>query len=156
MPRTLLGILIFTLAIAPAAPASEGEAALAAYLRKYPSQVAYHAVRLADGAVLASRDAGTMMAPASVQKVCTTAVALEVLGGEFRFRTRLATAGDDVLILGDGDPIFGDPVVAKTDKRTIYHTLDAWSSMTTSSGSDDTDCGRPTSTPSGTAPRSAG
>jgi len=131
MPRGLIGILILALILGSlpasgARAASDGEAALTAYLEQYPTQVAYHAIRLSDGAVLATRDARTAMVPASVQKLCTSAIALATLGPDFHFRTRLAVSGNRVLIIGDGDPVFGDPVLAAAEGRDIYHTLDAW------------------------------
>ncbi len=53
------------------------------------------------------------MLPASVQKLCTTAVALEKLGNDFQFVTTVAMAGSDLVIVGDGDPTLGDPVLAR-------------------------------------------
>lgn len=70
-----------------------------------------------DGAVLLDRAAKTAQIPASSLKTLTTATALEVLGPEFRFQTRLgvseANADDptkpvaDLILLGGGDPKLG-------------------------------------------------
>ena len=46
--------------------------------------------------------------PASNMKLITTSAALERLGGEFQFRTLLVQRGRDLVIVGDGDPTFGD------------------------------------------------
>ncbi|MGB9611655.1 MAG: D-alanyl-D-alanine carboxypeptidase, partial [Bryobacteraceae bacterium] len=55
-----------------------------------------HVVRLADGAVLYSRGAGVPMTPASNTKLVSTALALERLGPDYRFVTRvLADAAPD-------------------------------------------------------------
>ena len=64
--------------------------------------------------------------PASNEKVVTSAFALKRLGPTFQFRTVLGMAGDDLVVLGDGDPTSGDPEIAKDNKSTIYATLDAW------------------------------
>src|SRR5688500_11076638 len=55
-----------------------------------------------------SHNATTPLIPASNLKVVTTAAALELLGRDFRFRTALAVRGEDVAIVGDGDPTLGD------------------------------------------------
>jgi serine-type D-Ala-D-Ala carboxypeptidase/endopeptidase (penicillin-binding protein 4) len=47
--------------------------------------------------------------PASNLKIITTAMALDVLGPEFRFRTQLLiNASGDLCLQGDGDPTLGD------------------------------------------------
>ena len=43
--------------------------------------------------------------PASVQKALTTATALHLLGPDFQFETRLYQSGEDLIILGGGDPL---------------------------------------------------
>lgn len=45
------------------------------------------------------------LTPASVQKVITTATALETLGPDYRFQTKLYQKGDDIIIRGGGDPL---------------------------------------------------
>jgi len=111
-----------------------GEAALARYLGSCRTQVAYRAVRLGDGAVLGSRDAETPLLPASVQKLATSAVALAVLGGDFQFTTTLAVRGDDLLLIGDGDPVLGDPVLARRRGGSIYDTFDKWAARLVAGG----------------------
>ncbi|MFK7962148.1 MAG: D-alanyl-D-alanine carboxypeptidase/D-alanyl-D-alanine-endopeptidase [Phycisphaerales bacterium] len=49
--------------------------------------------------------------PASNMKLLTSGTALHVMGPEFRYRTRLLHDGDRLVVLGDGDPCFGDPVL---------------------------------------------
>ena len=51
--------------------------------------------------------------PASNQKILTAAAALQALGKDFRFQTTLARVGEDLVVVGDGDPnlsgrFFGD------------------------------------------------
>lgn len=72
-------------------------------------------VDLATGELLAGENPGRSLVPASLLKVTTTATALEVLGADHRFETRLAYTGDiddgtlqgDLLIVGGGDPSLG-------------------------------------------------
>ncbi|MCH7799310.1 MAG: D-alanyl-D-alanine carboxypeptidase/D-alanyl-D-alanine-endopeptidase [Planctomycetes bacterium] len=63
------------------------------------------------GAVLISENADALMIPASNMKLLTTGAALAVLGPTFEFRTRLLLDGDRLVVVGDGDPGFGDPVL---------------------------------------------
>jgi D-alanyl-D-alanine carboxypeptidase/D-alanyl-D-alanine-endopeptidase (penicillin-binding protein 4) len=63
--------------------------------------------------------------PASNMKVLTTTVALERLGADFRFRTMLVQRGSDLVIVGDGDPSFGDAEMLKKvgwDVTTVYES----------------------------------
>ncbi|MBC8309134.1 MAG: D-alanyl-D-alanine carboxypeptidase/D-alanyl-D-alanine-endopeptidase [Phycisphaerales bacterium] len=48
------------------------------------------------------------MIPASNQKLLTTAAALHLLGPSFTFQTKLLKDGDNLIVVGDGDPTFGD------------------------------------------------
>jgi len=48
------------------------------------------------------------MIPASNQKLLTAGAALHVLGPEFEFKTRLVLDGENLTIVGDGDPTIGD------------------------------------------------
>jgi len=61
------------------------------------------------GAVLVDENADELMIPASNLKLFTTGAALHVLGPRFEFRTRAIIDGDRLVIVGDGDPGFGDP-----------------------------------------------
>jgi D-alanyl-D-alanine carboxypeptidase/D-alanyl-D-alanine-endopeptidase (penicillin-binding protein 4) len=58
--------------------------------------------------VLFRHNSDIPLLPASNLKLVTTSAALEKLGPDFRFRTVLAKKGDDLVIIGDGDPSFGD------------------------------------------------
>ena len=48
------------------------------------------------------------MIPASNQKLLTAGAALHTLGPEFEFKTRLVLDGDNITLVGDGDPTIGD------------------------------------------------
>lgn len=75
-------------------------------------QVGYALIDTATGRLLESRNADTMLPPASVIKAATAAYALDVLGPQHRFVTRLMATGPvqngrlqgDLVLLGGGDP----------------------------------------------------
>lgn len=76
-------------------------------------RVSYLFTDLEDGSVLAEKDAGMALVPASNMKLYTTALALIRLGADYRFRTELRTeesyqAGQpaihDLFLIGGGDP----------------------------------------------------
>ncbi len=74
-----------------------------------------HAVDLKDGRTIVSHRSRAAHTPASIMKVVTSAAALNVLGADFRFETRLAYSGEisngvldgDLYIIGSGDPTWG-------------------------------------------------
>lgn len=54
------------------------------------------------------RDSTKPMTPASNFKLLTTAAALDTLGPDFKFQTRLVQKGSTLALVGDGDPSLGD------------------------------------------------
>jgi len=69
--------------------------------------------------------AQTPRIPASNLKLITTATALEKLGADFQFKTTLARRGEDVALIGDGDPTLGDAEMLKKvgwDVDTVFKT----------------------------------
>lgn len=73
------------------------------------------AVRVATGEILVERNADERFVPASALKVLTAAAALQALGPDHRFRTRVLGLGDDGLVLEGG----GDPTLTSDDLRTL-------------------------------------
>lgn len=73
-------------------------------------------VSLKDGRVVAARDAQKLFTPASVQKLVTSAVALDRLGADFRWKTRVFRRGTldggtlegDLVLYGEGAPDLSD------------------------------------------------
>lgn len=51
--------------------------------------------------------ADTGLIPASTMKAITTATALQVLGADYVFETKVYLKGDDLVLKGGGDPTFG-------------------------------------------------
>lgn len=92
------------------APVQAAEALVAA--TKLGGKVGYLVVDAASGRVLESAGADDPLPPASVAKTLTTAYALETLGGDYRFSTRLIGTGPvtggtlqgDLVLAGGGDP----------------------------------------------------
>ena len=54
------------------------------------------------------RESRTLLTPASNLKLTTTSAALDHFGPDFKFQTALLQHGDDLVLVGDGDPSFGD------------------------------------------------
>ncbi|HEY0025791.1 MAG TPA: D-alanyl-D-alanine carboxypeptidase/D-alanyl-D-alanine-endopeptidase [Longimicrobium sp.] len=84
---------------------------------------------LRTGETVYARNAGRMFVPASNMKIVTAAAALEALGPEYRYRTRVAAAGPvsggvlrgDLVVLGAGDPSISEHMMG--DVRTVFR---AW------------------------------
>ena len=96
---------------------------------KLSGALAFVVADRASGRVLASREADTALPPASVAKAVTALYALDKLGPEFRFQTRVMRVGEvvagrlegDLILVGGGDPNFdtdqmGDLVAALAAK----------------------------------------
>ncbi|MFI4860767.1 MAG: D-alanyl-D-alanine carboxypeptidase/D-alanyl-D-alanine-endopeptidase [Phycisphaerales bacterium JB063] len=82
--------------------------------------------------VLAEVEENRSMIPASNMKIITTATALATLGPDFRFSTRLSLLEDEdgglpsLLIVGDGDPAFGDPATLASAGYTVDDLMGWW------------------------------
>jgi D-alanyl-D-alanine carboxypeptidase/D-alanyl-D-alanine-endopeptidase (penicillin-binding protein 4) len=84
---------------------------------------------LESGQTLYARNAGRMFVPASNMKIVTAAAALEALGAEYRYTTRIAAAGEvrdgvlrgDLVVIGGGDPTISERFHG--DVRTVFR---AW------------------------------
>jgi len=60
------------------------------------------------GEVVYEKNPGLPLLPASNMKIITSAAAMEYLGPDFAFVTRVGLSGDAVVVLGGGDPLLGD------------------------------------------------
>ncbi|HSK33336.1 MAG TPA: D-alanyl-D-alanine carboxypeptidase/D-alanyl-D-alanine-endopeptidase [Propionicimonas sp.] len=65
-------------------------------------------VLASDGSVLASRGADKALAPASTMKLLTSLAALDAIGAEHTFTTRVVRSGNTVVLVGGGDPLLTD------------------------------------------------
>src|SRR5690606_38940871 len=83
-------------------------------------------------ASLVSINDGVPMIPASNMKVLTAGTALAVLGPDFEFKSRMRLRDDQLIIIGDGDPGFGDPellrllAIGQKQGVTVEEFLHLW------------------------------
>jgi len=102
-------------------------AALASsYERRSKAAVSLSVVDVGTGREIITHRSSTARAPASNQKLLTAAFALSRLGAEYQISTMLIRRGEDLVVAGNFDPTFGDPLLAKDASTSIYADLDAW------------------------------
>jgi len=91
-------------------------------------------IDLDTAAVVFEYDADAPMIPASTMKVFAMATALVELGPSFSFETILATDGQHLYLIGDGDPALGDERLCaeRGDSRT--GVFERWADGTRSMG----------------------
>jgi D-alanyl-D-alanine carboxypeptidase/D-alanyl-D-alanine-endopeptidase (penicillin-binding protein 4) len=97
-------------------------------------RVSAHVVDLQSGTAVFSRNSDAPRIPASCMKLFSMAVALEELGEMFSFETMLATDGTDLLVVGDGDPGFGDPKIHRSREEPISADLERWAETLVAAG----------------------
>lgn len=83
-------------------------------------------VEASTGRELYLHDADRAVAPASNAKLATTAAAIDRFGPDYVWRTYLAIDGDDLWIVGTGDPSCGDRRIEESHKQKRMAILDAW------------------------------
>lgn len=86
------------------------------------------------GRVLYEHDSEELFKPASNQKVITTAAALAMLPNGFTYKTILAYRGDDLIVIGSGDPSLGDPYFAEKAGEEITGIFHRWAAALKKSG----------------------
>jgi len=108
------------------------------------------AIDLDTGSPLVEIEGDRQMIPASNMKLVTTAAALEMLGPDFTFRTRLqwiptqrftqsgapAPEHPTLLVVGDGDPAFGDSKTLALHEMEVEQLLDLWVAAARKTGED--------------------
>lgn len=116
-----------------AEPADE----IAAVLSKLPhaqTKVSACVIDLATGRTIFAKDADQTLTPASCMKVFAMSAALANLGPKFDFETILATDGRNLIVLGDGDPGFGDEKLCQKRKQGVTATFDRWADALVAKG----------------------
>jgi serine-type D-Ala-D-Ala carboxypeptidase/endopeptidase (penicillin-binding protein 4) len=78
------------------------------------------------GTILAGLGSNRLMSPASNLKLLTSAAAIEELGDDYEFSTKVYLDGQDVIVVGGFDPTLGDARLAAAANRTIYTRMDTW------------------------------
>jgi D-alanyl-D-alanine carboxypeptidase/D-alanyl-D-alanine-endopeptidase (penicillin-binding protein 4) len=131
-------VLAFVIAVAagqPGASAAELTNALRQMIQGHDlrdTKVTLFVMDLDTGTVLGSISPDDQMIPASNMKVVTTIAAMDVLGIDHVFRTELgvidAVAGGfpSLVVVGDGDPAFGDPQLLAQHNLQVEQLLDGW------------------------------
>lgn len=73
-----------------------------------------------------SRNSNTRMGPASCTKLITTAAAFETWGPQHGLKTQLLKIGEDLVLLGTGDPGLGDSKIAALHGEEITAPFDTF------------------------------
>jgi D-alanyl-D-alanine carboxypeptidase/D-alanyl-D-alanine-endopeptidase (penicillin-binding protein 4) len=81
---------------------------------------------LSTGKELYAVEPDTPITPASNGKIAVGAATLDLLGSNAVFKTTLAMHGDDLWLIGTGDPGIGDSAIAKKHGGTTMSVLDEW------------------------------
>lgn len=128
-----------TAAVFKKAPASSttsaaaGTVAMPSVTARQSGRVGWLVMDLDSGAVLDSREADMPFAPASVAKLPTALYALDRLGPDYRFETRVAVTGPvrnetlegDLILVGGGDPELDSdtllPLVTQAKEKGFRH-----------------------------------
>lgn len=91
-------------------------------------------VDVAGGRELYARDPDVPCVPASNMKLPIGAAGLDRFGLDHTFKTWLALDGDDLWIIGTGDPGTGDPRIARAKGGTPVSMFDNWAEALTARG----------------------
>jgi serine-type D-Ala-D-Ala carboxypeptidase/endopeptidase (penicillin-binding protein 4) len=91
-------------------------------------------IELKSGRELYAAEADRPVMPASNGKICVSAAALNFFGPNACAMTYLAQDGDDLWILGSGDPGIGDNDIAKHHGGTTVTVLHEWSAAVKAKG----------------------
>ncbi|MFZ6183965.1 D-alanyl-D-alanine carboxypeptidase/D-alanyl-D-alanine endopeptidase [Nannocystis pusilla] len=124
------------------------------------ASVSVHVRDLASDTVLFDFQGDVPLNPASNNKLLTTAAALDLLGADYRFETRVLRHGEDLVVVGEGDPSFdhvalaalADEIAARTDLASLTRIVvddDAFSPRRLAPGFSDTAIGLSYQAPSG-------
>jgi D-alanyl-D-alanine carboxypeptidase/D-alanyl-D-alanine-endopeptidase (penicillin-binding protein 4) len=83
-------------------------------------------IELKTGRELYAHDLDRPLMPASNMKLPVSSTGLDFFGPDHVFETYLAMDGEDLWLIGTGDPATGDPAIAKANNRTTMTMLDEW------------------------------
>jgi len=85
-------------------------------------------------AVLFEQNGDQLFKPASVMKLITTSAAMTVLPSDFAFRTVLGRQGDNLVVIGAGDPSIGDAKMARAAGQPITALFHRWAEKLKAAG----------------------
>ena len=83
----------------------------------------------ADAREIYAHDSAIPKIPASNLKLATTSAALDHFGPDFKFRTILFRHGEDLVLIGDGDPTFGDSEYLKKVGWQVTTVYEGWAAQ---------------------------
>lgn len=100
------------------------------------SRIGVSVIDVKTGEVLAARNSEQDFCPASNMKLLTTGAALWTLKPDFVFKTELRLDGDRLVVVGSGDPAFGDPEILQnaSPRMTVSDMLDALTGSVSKAG----------------------
>ncbi len=87
-------------------------------------QYGIYIVQAQSGRKIYSRNHTSPMIPASNMKLVTTAAALNYLGTDFEFETKVGLCGKKLAIIAGGDPLLGDEKVNAKYSRSRFWPID--------------------------------
>ncbi|MEO1237806.1 MAG: D-alanyl-D-alanine carboxypeptidase/D-alanyl-D-alanine-endopeptidase, partial [Planctomycetota bacterium] len=107
---------------------------IATAIANHPTPKSEVAIAVVDGndgdRLYANSNAGRAMLPASNMKLVTSATTLDIYGADAVLPTVLATSGasggEDLVVVGLGDPAFGDAALLARDGREPMDVFDDW------------------------------
>jgi D-alanyl-D-alanine carboxypeptidase/D-alanyl-D-alanine-endopeptidase (penicillin-binding protein 4) len=129
-----------TTRIATTAPAAQPltlQEKLAEILNRLDETGARASVRVLDpdtGKTLFEQDADKPVTPASNMKLTVTSAFLDYFGPDASFETNAVVVGEDLWIVGSGDPATGDAAIAKKHGVSQLALFDAWADELTAMG----------------------
>ncbi len=132
-------ILIIAIGLLGAVPVWAGglESKLGKTLGKLPQKRAVcgaAVIDLGSGELVFGLNETRSMIPASNQKLIVMAAALDTIGSKGVYRTTLAARGQDLIVIGDGDPTLGDPKLAEADGSSPLKFIESWADALAAEG----------------------
>ncbi len=91
-------------------------------------------IDLHDGRVLYERKPGVPLIPASNMKLIVMAAVIDQLGTDHRYKTLLAIREGDLIVIGDGDPTFGDERLSGDRGEPITAVFHRWAARLKDAG----------------------
>lgn len=118
MKVTIITFVVISLSVLFAEAQQNFDYSIHALVARPEYRNALVGIRLEDaatGEIIFSHNGEKLMIPASTLKIVTSAVALEILGADYRFKTKIGFSGKiinnildgDIVVVGGGDPTLG-------------------------------------------------
>jgi D-alanyl-D-alanine carboxypeptidase/D-alanyl-D-alanine-endopeptidase (penicillin-binding protein 4) len=99
-----------------------------------PAKYTARVIDVQSGRELYTVDPDAPFMPASNGKLAVGAATLDFFGSDYTFKTWLAIDGQDLWVIGTGDPGIGDNAIAKKSGGTTMTVLDEWADALTRRG----------------------